>query len=161
MVRENFKDQFKKRGYDSGDARRQDRGKPRYRESLPVDYLGKGYFDEQDCLREELVTSIAEKVAQSFSSVKRHQLRRFYGHVKKAENRLCSTGDWPCTNTEVKKLIAFAHNAAAGPKPKVTPAFLNFIKRNLDLIINEKAFTKGFVPHFEAIMAFHKFYGTD
>lgn len=164
MVRGNFRDQLKKHGHDRGDTRKHDRGKPRYRESLPDDYLSKGYFDEDGCLREELVTSVAQEVAQSFlPKLKSSQLRRFYGHIKKAENRLSYTDDWACVNTEVKKLIPFAHDAAASPKPKVPQTFLEFIKRNLSLVSkeNEKAFTKGFVPHFEAVVAFHKYFGKD
>jgi CRISPR type III-A-associated protein Csm2 len=158
MVRGNFRDQFRQRGYDRDSSGRREGSERRSREGLPEGYLRGGYFDEKGYLREELLTSTAKDVAGSFGrGLKGHQLRRFYNMIKGAETKLEYTGDWKSTNVEVKGLLAFASEAKA--KGKVPQAFLEFIERNLELVTkeSEKAFVKGFVPHFQAVVGFHKF----
>jgi CRISPR-associated protein Csm2 len=132
-------------------------GKPT--EGLPPQYLEKlekGYFDNNGCLREEFLTEMASEVAKSFGTkLKNHQLRRFYGHIKAADNRLKMTGDWQCVNLDVKKLSSFV--AEAKGKDKVPDSFYRFIEANIKTIHNQKDF-EAFVEHFQAIVAYFTYH---
>jgi len=127
---------------------------------IPDNYLKDGYFDQNNCLYEELLTTIADQIASAFSSsypkLKNHQLRRFYQHARAAENRLKMTHDWPCVNVDIKKLKAFV--AEAKGKGKVSEVFYEFINMNLDNIKDEKSFLQGFLEHFQAIVAYFTYY---
>lgn len=124
--------------------------------SLPDDYLSKGYFKERDVLYEELVADMADTIVRSFKGLKNNQLRRFYQHIRNAENRLKMVGDWQSVNVDVKKLKAFA--AEAKGKGKIPDSFFQFIAKNIDCVKDEKTFTKGFLPHFEAVVAYFTYY---
>lgn len=128
-------------------------------EGLPPQYLEelkKGYFDDNNCLREEFLTEMASDVAKSFGTkLKNHQLRRFYGHIKAADNRLKMTGDWPCVNLDVKKLSSLV--AEAKGKDKVPDSFYKFIDANIKKIHNQKDF-EAFVEHFQAIVAYFTYH---
>lgn len=127
---------------------------------LPKGYLNDGYFDANDCLHEALLTEVADKIALSFSTanpkLKNHQLRRFYHHVRSAENKLNMTHDWSCVNVDVKKLKSFV--AEAKGKQKVPEVFYEFINRNIDNIKDEKSFRHGFLEHFQAVIAYFTYY---
>ncbi len=127
---------------------------------IPENYLKDGYFDKDNCLFEELVTTTANQIAMSFSTsypkLKNHQLRRFYQHARAAENRLSMTHDWPSVNIDIKKLKPFV--AEAKGKGKVPEVFYDFICRNIDNIIDEKSFMQGFLAHFQAVVAYFTYY---
>lgn len=127
---------------------------------LPDDYLKNGYFDNNNCLREELLTSSAENIARIFTEaypkMQNHQLRRFYQHIRAADNKLTMTGDWPCVNVDVKKLASFA--AEAKGKNKVPDVFNEFIKKNVDCVDSEHSFQKGFLEHFQAVVAYFTYF---
>ncbi len=128
-------------------------------EGLPLGYLekvAKGYFDENHCLGEEYLTGMASDVAKSFGTkLKNHQLRRFYGHIKAADNRLKMTGDWPCVKLDVKKLSALV--AEAKGKDKVPDSFYKFMDANIKQIQNKNDF-EAFVEHFQAIVAYFTYH---
>ena len=117
--------------------------------------LSNGYFDSNGCLWEDFLTSSASDIAKSFGTgrvkLKNHQLRRFYGHAKAAENRLLMTGDWNCVNLDVKKLSSFASEAKG--KDKVPDSFYEFIEQNVKQIKSQKDF-QGFMEHFQAVVAY-------
>jgi CRISPR-associated protein Csm2 len=125
---------------------------------LPEGYLEKGYFKERDILFDDLVTETADNIARSLkkNDLKNHQLRRFYNHVRDAGNKLNMTRDWLSVNIDVKKLKAFA--AEAKGKGKIQDAFFQFISKNIDCVTDEKSFIKGFLPHFEAVVAYCTYY---
>jgi len=131
------------------------KAKNKHSPTLPDGYLEKlqrGYFDSNGCLWEEFVTTTANAVAQSFGKgLKNHQLRRFYGHAKAAENRLRMTGDWSCVNIDIKKLKSFA--AEAKGKGKIPSSFYEFIEGNIGAIKGQKDF-EAFLEHFQAVVAF-------
>lgn len=124
--------------------------------SLPDDYLSKGYFKERDVLYEDLVADIANNIARSFKGLKNNQLRRFYQHIRDADNKLRMVGDWQSVNVDVKKLKAFA--AEAKGKGKIPDSFFQFITKNIDCVKDEKTFKKGLLPHFEAVVAYFTYY---
>lgn len=129
-------------------------------QGIPINYLKDGYFDKNNCLHENLLTTTAEQIASAFScsypKLKNHQLRRFYQHARAAENRLNMTHDWPCVNGDIKKLKAFV--AEAKGKGKVSEVFYEFININIDNIKDEKSFLQGFLEHFQAIVAYFTYY---
>lgn len=125
---------------------------------LPSEYITKlenGYFDSNGCLLEEFLTTFAERIAKSFKGLKNHQLRRFYGHIKAADNRLRMTGDWHCVNLDVKKLLSFVSEAKG--KDKVPESFYKFIDANIKKIKEQKDF-EAFVEHFQAIVAYFTYH---
>ena len=126
-------------------------------QDVASDYLEKGYFSKPGVLREELVTSTADKLAAAFAARKltTGQLRRFYSHVKAAENRLRMTGDWPAVSVDVKKLGAFA--AEAKGKQKVPDNFYAFIDANVRAV-NAKDDFFAFIQHFESVVAFFSYH---
>ena len=127
-------------------------------EGLPPEYITKlhnGYFDSNNCLWEEFITTFADKIAKSFKGLKTHQLRRFYGHIKAAENRLNMTGDWHSVKLDVKKLIPFVSEAKG--KDKVPMSFFEFIEASIKRIDNQRDF-KAFVEHFQAVVAYFTYH---
>lgn len=131
-------------------------------EGLPQKYIDKlkdGFFDSKGCLWEEFVTTMASDVAKSFGTervkLKNHQLRRFYGHAKAAENRLRMTGDWDCVNLDVKKLSSFA--AEAKGKDKVPDSFYKFIDLNIKQIKKQNDF-QAFMEHFQAVVGYFTYH---
>jgi CRISPR-associated protein Csm2 len=128
-------------------------------ESLPPEYLTKlsqGYFDGNGNLWEDFVTTMANNIALSFKGLKNHQLRRFYEHAKAAENRLKMTDDWDAVNLDVKKLVPFISEAQG--KGKIPQSFYEFIDKNIKVIKERKDFEKGFIEHFQAVVAFFTYH---
>jgi CRISPR type III-A-associated protein Csm2 len=128
-------------------------------ENLPVGYtalLEKGYFNPDGRLWEEFLTTMASEVARAFRGLKNHQLRRFYGHAKAAENRLNMTRDWHAVNLDVKKLSPFVSEAKG--KDKIPPSFYDFIEKNIRLVKTEKDFKEGFMEHFQAVVAYFTYH---
>lgn len=125
---------------------------------LPANYLTKGYFDQSGNLHEELIIDHAQQCARAFGAretlnkMGTSQLRRFFGHARAAEMKLNMTNDFPAAKLEIKKLIPFASEASS--KRKVPECFLEFIEKNVHLVQDEKSFRKGFMQHFEAVVAF-------
>lgn len=126
---------------------------------LPPEYISKlekGYFDANGYLWEDFITTMASKIAKSFNGLKNHQLRRFYGHAKAAENRLRMTGDWDAVNVDIKKLSSFASEAKG--KIKIPQSFYDFIDKNIKSISSKKDFEQGFMEHFQAVVAYFTYH---
>lgn len=127
--------------------------------SLPQEYITKlkeGYFNDKGNLWEDFITTMASKIALSFKGLKNHQLRRFYGHAKSAENRLRMTNDWDAVNIEIKRLEPFVSEAKG--KDKIPHSFYEFIEKNIKSIHNQKDFEDGFIRHFEAVVAYFTYH---
>lgn len=124
--------------------------------ALPNNYLAQGFFDEKGYLHADLITDTAEKVALTFGNsspgLTTSQLRRFFSHAKAAQNSLNVIGDYDKVKVNIQKLRFFAAEAAG--KGKVPKSFHEFIVRNLDLVTDEKSFGKGFMEHFQAVVAY-------
>jgi CRISPR type III-A-associated protein Csm2 len=125
-------------------------------------YLKGGYFDGSGNLRIELVSrnpmeEVAKEMAKARPALKTHQLRRYFGHCRSVESRLLATPeprDWAEHAPDVKKLDIAAADGAGKSEPKIPRLFGEFIRRNTETVKNEKDFLKGFLPHFEALVAF-------
>lgn len=114
------------------------------------------YFDEDGLLKPEFVTTKAEEIAQHLGSERprmtMHQLRAFYGHVKLQEGALEGGRPFKQVLLEINKLKPFASERAS--KEKVPKYFEEFIVRNVDKVKDEHSFLKGFVEHFQAVVAY-------
>ncbi|MBF0520256.1 MAG: type III-A CRISPR-associated protein Csm2 [Nitrospirae bacterium] len=127
---------------------------------MPKDYLKDGYFDKDGCIHDTLLTTTSDEIAKSFSNsypkLEKHQLRRFFNHARAAENKLNMTHDWPDVNVDIKKLLPFV--AEAKGKGKIPEAFYEFIRKNIEIVRNEKSFSKGFIEHFQAVVAYYTYH---
>jgi CRISPR type III-A-associated protein Csm2 len=114
------------------------------------------YFDTDGLLKPEFVNEKAEEIARRLGDERpkmtMSQLRAFYGHVKLQEGALASGRDFKEVLLEVKKLKPFASERAH--KEKVPKYFEDFITRNVDKVKDERTFLKGFVEHFQAVVAY-------
>lgn len=127
---------------------------------LPDDYLSSGYFDSEGNILEKLVTDWAEKIAKRLRPTKKHQIRRFYHHVKAIEKKMELIGDYKSVNTDLKKLIPMAVSASNRESLRVSPLFEQFIRRNLAAVNDKKTF-RAFLEHFQAVIGFCERYLRD
>jgi CRISPR type III-A-associated protein Csm2 len=128
---------------------------------LPQNYLSKGYFDTNGNLFEELITTSAEDIAQALGNsspaMTKHQIRRFYNHVKFLEKKLDLTNDYQTINADLKMLISYASNAACKRPQSIPKLFEAFIRENLDKVKDVKTF-HGFIDHFQSVVGFCECY---
>lgn len=129
---------------------------------LPKDYLAQGYFDDKGNLFVRYIArggdadDIAKQLGTARPAMTTHQLRRFYGHVRAADNRLKMTGNFSSVYIDLKKLEPFVSEAKG--KGKIPDIFFNFMTGNLAALKTEKDFTNGFLEHFQAVVAFFTFH---
>ena len=114
------------------------------------------YFTPEGHTRVELITTEAENLAERFESdrLKRHQLRAFYDHAKRQLQRLQYGAPFGEVHPEIARLKAFAADRAGRADNALPFSFKQFIDRNVDAITGEASFRKGFMPHFEAVVAY-------
>ena len=114
------------------------------------------YFDSEGHLRVELITGEAENLALRFESdkLKRHQLRSFYDHAKRQLQRLAYGVPFGEVHPEIARLKAFAADRAGRAENALPQSFKQFIDRNIDATTDKVSFQKGFMPHFEAVVAY-------
>jgi CRISPR type III-A-associated protein Csm2 len=104
----------------------------------------------------ELLLKEAESLAACFErdGLKRHQLRAFYDHAKRQLQRLQYGASFADVHPEIAKLKAFAADRAQRAENKLPVSFKQFIDRNINAITDRKSFERGFMPHFEAVVAY-------
>jgi CRISPR type III-A-associated protein Csm2 len=114
------------------------------------------YFGPEGHTRVELLLKEAENVANCFErdGLKRHQLRAFYDHAKRQLQRLQCGVPFAGVHPEIAKLKAFAADRAQRAENKLPSSFKQFIDHNVNAITDQKSFEKGFMPHFEAVVAY-------
>ena len=114
------------------------------------------YFDAEGVLKPEFVTTEAKRIADALGQARpkmtMHQLRAFYQHVKRQEGALKNGRALGEVLIEIAKLKPFANERAN--KEKIPPDFELFISRNVATVNDEKTFLKGFVEHFQAVVAY-------
>jgi CRISPR type III-A-associated protein Csm2 len=91
------------------------------------------------------------------------QLRRFYTKAKTAEGRLKAGEPFSSVTASILELKQHAANAVGRAQGRNEEAGLKllkqFIDRNVELASkSEKAFLKGFLPHFQGVVAYFKFH---
>ncbi|KWT94953.1 type III-A CRISPR-associated protein Csm2 [Candidatus Magnetominusculus xianensis] len=132
---------------------------------MPKDYLKDGYFDKNGCIHETLLTTTADEIAELFSKsspkLETHQLRRFFNHVRAAANRLNMTDDWSCVKGDISKLSSFAAYGVGKKNGRIPQEFYKFIEENVKRTESEKSLTKGFVEHFQAVVAYFTYHTKD
>lgn len=132
---------------------------------LPEGYLREGYFDEKGNIRCDLISRMAEEVAERLGNagVTSAQLRRFFGQVRVIERLLQQTtfGEvCPQILSLKAKAANYVGRGSSNEERSRREVFKRFIDQNVDLIIKspEKGFNKGFVPHFESVVAYYKYH---
>jgi len=126
------------------------------------------YFEADGSLAAELLDSAAEKQARSLQNVTTTQLRRFYEDVLALDRRLQveSEGAGQEKREEVFKRMraefkmlkakaAYAHGREAKQFPR---EFLQFFIDHVHAVNTAREFD-AFCKHFQAVVAFHKFFG--
>ena len=136
--------------------------------SLPPGYLEGGYFDQKDKIRPELITRTAEDIARTLGNagVTTAQLRRFFGQVRSIERELAARDrDFEAVAPQIQSLKPMVANyVGRGNNPwerERREVFKRFIDRNVDRVMagnDERFFKRGFVPHFESVVAYFKYH---
>jgi CRISPR type III-A-associated protein Csm2 len=131
--------------------------------SLPAHYLAKGYFDPaKGVIFAELLNGLANQVAQALSDaeVSMAQVRRYFTMARSLEDRLASGRDYAEVANELRMMKA---NVAAvvgrilefRQRERLTGTLKAFLDRNIDMAVrDQKSFLKGFLPHFECVLAY-------
>ncbi|MBM7865799.1 type III-A CRISPR-associated protein Csm2 [Heliobacterium gestii] len=128
---------------------------------LPEDYLIHGYFDANSNLREVLIIAHAKACAGVFGHyangrkrLKNSQLRRFFNHARALEMKLIQMGEdhFPAIRLDILKLLPMA--LYANSREKVPDRFVTFMEKNVERIHTIRDFREGFLPHFEAVVAY-------
>lgn len=132
--------------------------------NLPADYLKKGYFSDsaKGIVSAELLNGVANQVAQMLSEagVSMAQVRRYFTMARSLEDRLASGEDYAQVANELRKMKA---NVAAvvgriqdyHQRDRLTGTLKAFLDRNIDSAVrDEQSFLKGFLPHFECVLAY-------
>lgn len=114
------------------------------------------YFTEEGHTRVELIKNQAEEIAKRFEvdGLKRHQLRAFYDYAKKQLQRLGYGVAFGEVHPDIARLKALAADRAGRANNPIPASFKQFIDRNIDSVKDETSFKKGFMPHFEAVVAY-------
>lgn len=123
-------------------------------------YIQGGYFDAQGALRWELVSRsrvepLARAMAEARPGLTPHQARRFFQHCRAIEARLrAEKSPWALEREQLLRLDVFAADAFAKTPPKVPRLFHDFIQQNVQRVVTQDDFLRGFLPHFEALLGF-------
>ncbi len=107
-----------------------------------------------------LLGSEAEDVARRLASVRASQLRRFYGEVMALKRRAELTN---ITDEEIRAQLmllrakaAYTRGRQSGESRGHFDELVAFFNRHAHSVKTKEDFLRGFQPHFEAVMAFHK-----
>ena len=127
------------------------------------DYLAGGYFEDEGkrYVRPEVLDTLAIDVAKVLGTARppmpMHQLRRFFNKARGIEAKLERGGDFRAVQADIlgfKRIVAYQ----VGRK-LVSQEFLSFIERNVALAMeDEESFRKGFLPHFESVLAYFVYF---
>jgi CRISPR-associated protein, Csm2 family len=135
--------------------------------SAYLECLKSGYFDGNDNLKCELLTSLAEQVARDLgkSGITSTQLRRFFTQVRSIERKLGQQQDFlalvpqiQCLKPMAANYVGKGNNQWELERRKI---FKQFIDLNVELATRDEkgfSFKKGFVPHFESVIAYYKYH---
>ncbi len=136
-------------------------------DSLPTPTPVSYYSDTstKKTLKQELLDQKAISWAESFTTLKSSQMRRFYDDLKAIERKILVAGDINAQEDAFRQnralITMFKAKAAYAQKRKVSPPeFTKFIFDHEASIKDLKDF-KAFLKVFEAVVAFHKFYSKD
>ena len=119
------------------------------------------YFNANDqAPRRELFGSDAETVAERLADVPASQLRRFYAEVmaltRRAELSNISDGEIQAQLTLLRAKAAYTWGRKQGQRDAYPDELVAFFNRHAHAVQGRDDLLRGFQPHFEAVMAFHK-----
>jgi CRISPR-associated protein Csm2 len=118
------------------------------------------YFEGNDAKAPatRLLADEAEQVAKKLAKLPANQIRRFYGEVMALKRRaeLTAMGDAEI----VAQLMLLRAKAAYtwGRQKDYPEELVAFFNRHAHSVKTKQDFLRGFQPHFEAVMAFHKLF---
>src|SRR5581483_9146872 len=123
-----------------------------------------GYFDDpkRGVLRADLLTTTASQVAEALvnADASMGQVRRYFTMARSLQDRLDSAHAFDEIANELRRMKA---NVAAvvgrvndeRQRERLAQTLKVFIDRNVDAaVLDRAAFLKGFLPHFECVLAF-------
>lgn len=138
-------------------------------------YLEDGYFDNTGNIRTKLIDEKAQEIVESFadkyskSLIKYTQMRKFFQHARQAQ-RIYEALSYEDRQTEKaivelkNRIIKLKEMASyAKGRGQIPDNFLEFISTNVKTIKKAKTsnipaeIIKGFIPHFEAVVAYFKY----
>jgi CRISPR type III-A-associated protein Csm2 len=124
-----------------------------------------GYLNERGHLRAELRVQDADMVAQVLAdaNVSSGQLRRFFTMARSLEQRLSYSHDFEAIIPDIARFRPLAANLIGREQNFLQRKRLEVLRDFIDLnaqkaMENKVAFHKGFVPHFESVIAYFKYY---
>ena len=123
---------------------------------LPPGYLNGGYHDSSGHLRREVIIEWPKAIVDVFAreSLSSTALRRFYNKLKGLDIKHQFN---PNFKLLLPDLYAFERDAAYAAARLVVPGvFIGFAVKNIDLATRDEKGFKGFVEHFQSIVAFAK-----
>lgn len=123
----------------------------------PVQYFA---ANDRTAPNATLLGSEAEDVARKLAKVPASQLRRFYGEVMALKRRAELT---KITDEEIRAQLmlrrakaAYTRGRQSGESRGHFDELVAFFNRHAHSVKTKEDFLRGFQPHFEAVMAFHK-----
>lgn len=140
--------------------------------SLPAEYIKlirSGYFDEKEVIKEQYLWKTTKELTKGFrpgQGLTSTQLRNFYNHVKLAGNTygdaLSSREDQDKAGRilliKVRQMDSLIHNAKSKQESKIPDTFFEFIKENVQVCKMPEDVMEGFIPHFQAVLGYFKYY---
>lgn len=116
------------------------------------------YFSANDsnAIDKEFLGAKAEAVARNLAEVPASQLRRFYAEVMALKRRAELAG---ASDEEIRAQLTLLRAKAAYTwqrQSRYPGELVAFFNRHAASVKTKRDFLRGFQPHFEAVMAFHK-----
>jgi len=131
------------------------RGEIQQAPGLPPGYLKNGYFDENGYILAEAIIEWPRYLASWLDSagMASTQLRNFFREARLIEGQLEAGQNFEALRGRILQLDAFAANAVK--RDNAPHLFKQFMEQNLKWATKDKKwFLKGFIPHFESIVAY-------
>ena len=136
--------------------------------SIPIDNLGadylKGSYFENGQIKAELLTCESAHIAKILkdSGIKSTQIRNIFRQIRAIERTL-DVQSWDEAKTQVQRLMPlaayFVGRGQSEFERKGRENFKSFIDQNVKLALQSNdSFKKGFVPHFESVVAYLRYY---
>jgi CRISPR type III-A-associated protein Csm2 len=132
---------------------------------LPAGYLKNGYFDSKGYVFKEVIINWPNELAKSLGAggVTTTGLRRFYTKAKYAEQRLDHGEPFESIVATLYEMEQHAVNAVGkavnASEKKGFELFKQVIETNVELAVkNRDAFKKGFLLHFQGLIAYFKYH---
>lgn len=133
----------------------------RQQASLPEGYLDGGYFNpckdgQKRIMKREYIIGYPEEIAKALDDREKNkssQLRKFYDFCIRIRDALEQGKSFQELESDLCRIVPYA--VKAEERKLVTSIFVEFIKRNVNIIHSKETFY-AFLKHFEAVIAYIK-----